>query len=274
MFKPKKEPLNRETAKERWNYLVKWEKRLKRNVLLCRIIQPLGAGIFTLNMLLATMNILLALGNQLGTTVIATAMDRVPVLPAMIKSFPRETIGGAIGFAIWFAFLIPLAISAIVMGILLLIDNKKKEPLPELKGTEAQQAEALSHEAELVYKLRGKLPRWSIFLETTVLTALVVWPVLAVCLGFLGGEDPAVLQIALSCFAMVICIFILFWVFAACFWAFSGLNSLYYYAPSEWKFYELFNEADDYWETVDPEEYERRERVAARKANKNKRKKK
>ena len=274
MFKTKREPVTPENIQERWSYLVKWERRLKRNVLLCRIIQPLGTGIFTLNMLLATMNILLAIGNYFETTVIADAMEKVPVLPAMIASFPRESIQGALWFAGWFAFLIPLAISALVMGILLWIDYAKKEPLPELKGSQRDQAEALAHEAELVYQLRGKLPQWSIFMETTVLTALVVWPVLSICLGFLGGEDPAVLQVALSCFAMVICIFVFFWIFAGCFWVFSRLNALYYVAPGEWSFYQLFHESDDYWESVDPEEYERRERVAHQKAYKARRKKK
>lgn len=268
MFKTKKKPMNSGTVKERWNYLVKWERRLKRNVLLCRIIQPLGATIFTLNMLLATMNLLLALGNRLDTLVIAEALEKVPLLSAMVSSFPRETIREALGFTLWFAFLIPLVISGLVLGVLLAIDFYKKKPIPELKGTEAEQAEALAHEAEWVYNLRRKLPEWSIFPETTVLTALVAWPILAVCLGFLGGEDPAVIQIALSCFAMVVCLFVFFWIFAACFWIFARLNALYYVAPGEWTFWQLFNEADDYWESVDSEEYSRRERVAARKANK------
>lgn len=271
MFKTKKTPLTAETAKERWNYLVKWERRMKRNVLLCRIIQPLGAMIFTLNMLLATVNLLLSLDSKLGTPVIATAMEKVPILPGMVANFPRETIGAAVGFAIWFAFLIPLAISGIVFGVLLAMEYYKKKPIPELKGTETECAEALAHEAEWVYNLRRKMPQWSIFLETTVLTALVAWPILSVCLGFLGGEDPAAIQIALACFAMVVCVFVFFWIFAGCFWVFSQLNALYYIAPGEWTFWQLFNEADDYWESVDPEEYARRERVAAaRKANRNK----
>lgn len=274
MFKTKREPLTPTTAVERWNYLVKWEKRLKRNVLLCRIIQPMGAVIFTLNLLMATMNLLLALGNRFDTTVIAEALDRVPILPGWIENFPRETLKEALGFAFWFAFLIPLAASALVLIILLVIDYCKKEPLPDLVGSESECAEALAHQAEKVYRLRGKMPQWSIFLETTILTALVVWPVLAVCLGFLGGEDPAALQIGLSCFAMLVCIFVFFWIFAACFWIFSRLNALFYLSPGEWTFWQLFNETDDYWESVDPEEYARRERVAARKANKFRRRKK
>lgn len=272
MFKMKKEPLNPETAQKRWTYLVKWERRLKRNVLLCRIIQPMGAAIFTLNMLLATINILLSIQSPLVADTIAGAINKVPILPAMVSSFPRESVKEALVFAGWFAFLIPLAISGLTLGVLFGIDLYKyrDKPIPELKGTEAEQAEALAHEAEWVYNLRRKLPQWSIFLETTILTALTIWPILSICLGFLGGEDPAVLQIALSCFAMLVCIFVVFWIFAACFWAFSQLNALYYFAPSEWTFWNHFNEADDYWESVDPEEYTRREQVAARKAARHK----
>ena len=268
MFKTNKEPLNPKTAKERWTYLVKWERRLKRNVLLCRIIQPLGACIFTLNMLLATMNLLLAIDKPFLAETIGAAMDKVPLLPGMIDSFPRETMKEAMVFAGWFAFLIPLAISGLVLGVLYAIDyfhTYKDKPIPELRGTDAECAEALAHEAEWVYNLRRKLPQWSIFMETSILTALTVWPVLSICLGFLGGEDPAVLQIALSLFAMVVVIFVFFWFYAGCFWVFSRLNALYYVAPGEWHFWGLFNETDDYWESVDPEEYARRERVAARK---------
>ncbi len=273
MFKPKREPLNATTAKERWTYLVKWERRLKRNVLLCRIIQPLGAVIFTLNMLLATMNILLAIDKPGVADAIQTAMEKVPLLPSMVDSFPRDTLRQALVFAGWFAFLIPLAVSGLVLLVLWLIDHfhtYKGKPIPELRGTEAERGEALAHEAEWVYNLRRKLPQWSIFMETAVLTALTIWPVLSICLRFLGGDEPAPLQIALACFAMLVIIFVFFWIFAGCFWVFSKLNALYYVAPGEWHFWELFNEADDYWETVDPQEYARRERVAARKKNRNK----
>lgn len=273
MFKKPQEPLNPTTAEERWNYLVKWEKRLERNRLLCKIIQPAGAVVFTFNMLLSTINFLLAVGEKLGTTVIATAMDKIPLLPALVANLPRGSIKGSLIFGLLFSFLVPLVLSGIAFGIVMLLDMGKKEPAPELKGSEAERAQALAHKAEAVLTLRRAIPQWSIYLETTILTALVAWPVLSVCLGFLGGEDPAVLQIALSCFAMVVCIFVFFWIFAGCLWAFSQLNALYYYCPGEWTFYRLFSEADDYWESVDATEYDRRERVAARKALKRIRKK-
>ena len=272
MFKTEKKALSPETVKERWTWLVKWERRMKRNVLLCRIIQPLGAGIFTLNMLLATVNLLLSLDSFFESPVIAPAMEKIPILPSMVSSFPRDSVRAALGFLGWFAFLIPLAVSALVLGVLLFLEYRKKKPIPALRGTQAQCAEALAHEAEWVYNLRRKMPQWSIFLETTILTALTAWPVLALCLGIMGGEEPAVLQIALACFVMLVCLFVVFWIFAGCFWVFSRLNALYYWAPGEWTFWQSFNEADDYWESVDPEEFARRERVAAEKAGRNKKK--
>jgi hypothetical protein len=219
--------------------------------------------IFTLNLLLSTINVFLAIDHPAVGDTIKTAIEKVPILPGMVKSFPRETIKEALVFGGNFSFLVPLAMSAIVFFVFLAMDLRNKKPIPELKGTEAECARALAHEAEWVYNLRRQIPAWSIFPETTVLTALVVWPVLSICLGFLGGEDPAVLQIALSCFAMLVCVFVLFWVFAGLFWIFSQANALYYIAPSEWEFWDIFNETDDYWESVDPREYARREKVAS-----------
>ncbi len=264
MFKPVKEKITPTKANSLWKYLVTWERRLKRNVLLCRIIQPLGAMIFTLNMLLCTMNLLYLIPYASVTE----ALDKIPLLPAMVKTFPRESVKDALVFTSWFAFLIPLLISGLVFAVVLIIEAKNKKPIEDLKGTEAQCAKALAHEAELDYQLRGKTPEWSIFPETTVLTALTVWPILTVCLSFLEGGAPAVLQLALGIFAMLVCLFVVFWIFAACFWIFAKLNALYYYAPGEWKFWELFNDLDDYWESVDPQEYDRRERIAKERKNK------
>lgn len=264
MFKPAKEPMTAQKAQETWTYLVTWERRLRRNVLLCRIIQPLGSAIFLLNMLLVTINFAMYIGGE----AITSAMERVPLLPAMVENMPRGSLPSVIAFSICFAYLIPLAISGIVFGVLLLISMQKKEPIPALVGTQAECAKALAHEAELVYSLRKKMPMWSIFLETSLLTALTAWPILSICLSYAGGDDPAVLQIALACFALLVCLFVLFWVFALLFWIFAQLNALYYFSPSEWKFWQLFNDLDDYWESVDVEEYERRERAAEKRSRK------
>ena len=258
MFKPAKEDMTPEKAGALWTYLVKWEKRLKRNLFLCKIIQPLGTGIFTLNMLLATMNLMYLIPHSS----VPDALGKVPVLSAMVKKFPRGSLKQALAFTGWFAFLIPLAVSAVVLGVLLLLELRERQPIAPLEGSEAQCAKALAYQAETDYQLSKKVPGWNIFPETTLLTVLVVWPILSLCTGFLKGDTPAILQTSLSIFALLVCLFAAFWVFAACFWVFSKLNSLFYYSPGQWKFWKLFNELDDYWESVDAQEYDRRERIA------------
>ena len=264
MFKPTKEDMTPTRANSIWNYLVKWETRLKRNVLLCKIIQPLGTWLFTFNMLLATMNLLYMIPHES----VPAALDKIPILPAMVKNFPRTDLKAALVFAFWFAFLIPLVISGCIFAVHLILDLREKKPIAPLQGTEAQCAKALAHQAEKDYQLSKKIPEWSIFTETTILTALTIWPILSVCLGFLKGDAPAILQIALGIFAMLVCLFVVFWIFAACFWVFSKINALYYFSPGQWKFWELFNEMDDYWESVDAQEYDRRERIAKAKKTK------
>ncbi len=262
MFKPQKEPMNPARMAELWTYLSNWERRLRRNVLLCRIIQPLGSVIFLLNMLLVTMNFAIYKGGE----TVAEAMAKVPILPSMVENLPRGSNGSVITFSFCFAFLIPLAISGVVFGILYVIELQNKTPIERLYGTEAECAKALAHRAESVYSLRKKLPQWSIFLETSLLTALTAWPILKICLQFAGGDDPSVIGVALSCFALLICLFVLFWVYAGLFWAFSKLNALYYFSPSEWKLWQLFNEMDEYWESVDEVEYNRREQTAEKRS--------
>ena len=258
MFMPQKEPMTPARTAELWTYLSNWERRLRRNVLLCRIIQPLGTGIFLLNMLLVTMNFILFKGGEF----VEEAMSKVPILPALVKNLPRGSTGSVITFSFCFAFLIPLAVSGVVFGILYALELQKKTPIERLYGSEAECAKALAHRAESVYSLRKKLPRWSIFMETSLLTALTAWPILKICLNFASGDEPSVLGVALSCFALLICLFVLFWVFAGLFWIFSKLNALYYFSPSEWKLWSLFNELDEYWESVDVNEYNRREQAA------------
>lgn len=268
MFKPQKEPMNPAKVEERWTYLSNWERRLRRNVLLCRIIQPLGAVIFLLNMLLATMNFLLFIGGEN----VAEAMSKVPLLPSMVASFPRGSTGSVITFSLCFAFLIPLFISGIVFGVLYVIELQKKQPIEKLVGTEAECAKALAHRAETVYSLRKKITPWSIFLETSVLTGLTAWPILSICLYYAGGDDPSTLGVALSCFALLICLFVFFWIFAGLFWVFAKLNALYYISPGEWKLWQLFNEMDEYWESVDEAEYNRREQAAEKRFKESRRK--
>ena len=75
----------------------------------------------------------------------------------------------------------------------------------------------------------------------------------------LAGETGAVLQIALYCLALIVVLFVFFWVYALLFKLFSLLNSLYYLSGDEWDYYQLYQRLDAYWESVDEDEFARRE---------------
>ncbi len=256
MFKREKAPISEKDVQPTWEYLVKQERLLRRNRTVCRIVQPVGSVIFLLNLLLATCNFaLFLLGDKLGVF-----FEAIPILPKMVASFPRESWGGVITFTLCFSYLIPLAISALIMGLFWFLDWRKykneKEPLV---GTQAQCAKALANKAETVYELRRQIPIWAIFAETGVLTALTAVPLFIALLRTAGGEDPAIFQIALYCLALLVVLFALFWVYALLFKAFSLLNSLFYLSAGEWTYYDLYQKLDAYWESVDPREYARRE---------------
>ena len=56
MFKKPKTPMSAVQVQPTWQELIKLERRLKRNKLLCRILQPVGSVIFLFNLLLCTAN--------------------------------------------------------------------------------------------------------------------------------------------------------------------------------------------------------------------------
>ena len=67
MFIKTKEAFLAKDMQPTWEFLVKRERRLRRNKLLCRIIQPLGGLIFLFNLLIATCNaVLFFLGDTVG----------------------------------------------------------------------------------------------------------------------------------------------------------------------------------------------------------------
>lgn len=256
MFKKPVEPMTQTEVPSTWDYLVKWDRGLRRNVLICRIIQPLGAVIFSLNLLLATMNLLLA---QWGQN-LQPYFDALPLLPSMLKHLPHGSLSSAVTFFLLFAFLLPLAICGGVAGAFYLRDYLKyrdaKEPLV---GTEAQCAEALTHKAETVYELRRKIPRWSIYLETGILTGITA---LLVVLMFIDYASAGAnnLKLVLVLFLLLASLFVMFWFYAAMMYLFTLTNSLFYLSPSQWKLYALYHRLDAYWETNDPKEFARRNR--------------
>lgn len=239
-----------------WEFLVKRERRLRRNKLLCRIIQPLGGLIFLFNLLIATCNaVLFFLGDTVGEFFAA-----VPVLPGLVESFPRDSQSAVLWLFLWFVYLIPLAVSGLVFGLLLLLDYFKYKDVKEpLQGTEAECAKALVHKAETVYDLRKKIPTWSVYLETGIITALTAVPLVIGLIRVAGEGTGGMLQVALYCLALIVVLFVFFWVYALLFKLFSLLNSLYYLSGDEWDYYQLYQRLDAFWESVDEEEFARRE---------------
>ena len=253
-----------------WEKLVKQARSLRRNRRLCTILQPVGTILFAFNLLLVTSNFILFLGGDLMGGYFA----KMPVLPALVESFPRGSWGGILAFSFCFAFLIPLAVSGIITLIFWLLDRKKYKDVSEpLNGSEIECAKALTNKAEAVYVLRSQFPRWSIYLETGILTAVLALPILSALLQFARGEEPAVLELALTCLALLLCLFVMFWVYALLLKVFSLLNSLFYLSSGEWKLYEQYQRLDAYWESIDPDEFAKRQQKAMERKKSRRRKK-
>ena len=262
MLKLQKEPMTAEEVQPTWDMLVELERNLKRNVGLSRILQPVGIAISALNLLLATGNIIRFIGGAL----VEEYFMEMPILPALVEHLPRGSWLGILLFSILFVYLIPLAICGGIAVVFYLKDRKKYEDEREpLFGTEIECAKALANKADNVYVLRKKLKSHSIYTVTGILTALLVIPILIALVQLLTGQAPAVLEIAIGLIALLVCLFAVFWIYAGVLKSFSLLNSLFYYAPGEWPLYLVYRRADAYWESIDPEEFARREKAEARK---------
>ena len=270
MFTKKREPMSAAEVQPTWEKLVRQERSLRRNRRLCTILQPSGTILFAFNLLLVTANFILFLGGDLMGGYFA----KMPVLPALVESFPRGSWGGILAFSFCFAFLIPLAVSGIITLIFWLLDRKNYKDVSEpLNGSEIECAKALTNKAEAVYVLRSQFPRWSIYLETGILTAVLALPILSALLQFARGEEPAVLELALTCLALLLCLFVMFWVYALLLKVFSLLNSLFYLSSGEWKLYEQYQRLDAYWESIDPDEFAKRQQKAMERKKSRRRKK-
>ena len=258
MFRTPKEPMKDEEVQPTWEYLLKQERTLNRNVKVCRIIQPVGAVLCLAGLLLASMNFWLFLLGDL----IRPYFEKVPLLPSLVQGMPRGGWVSVILFSILLVFIIPLAVSGIIAGIFYFLDRKKYKDteLPALVGTTAQKARALAHKAEAVYDLRKKTPRWTVYLETGILTAVTAIPVVLMYIEYASAESPMTLTLVLIAMALLICLFVIFWIYALLLQLFSLANSLFYYSAGEWKLYDLYQRVDAYWETVDPAEFARRQR--------------
>lgn len=249
MFKKQREPMRAEDVQPTWDDLVKTERLLRRNRRVSRIIQPVGTIIFMFNLLLTTGNFI----RFLDIDLINRFFDQIPVLPALVEPLPRGGWGSLIVFSILFTYMIPLVISAAIAGLFYIVDRNKHKNAPvPLNGSEIDKAKALTNKAETVYVLRRDMPRWSVYPEAGILTGVVAVLILFALIHFASGDSPAVLELSLSCIALLLCLFVLFWVYVLLLKIFSALNGFFCYASSEWTLYEKYQRADAYWESVDP----------------------
>lgn len=254
MFKTPKEQFQEKDLLPTWQYLIKKERQLKRNVIICRIVQPTGAALFLFNLLLTSFNLILYFLDEAT----AAYFMEVPILPSLVESMPRESLSGTLGYLFVVAFIIPLAICGLIAGgVYVYWYYKKPETEQPLNGTLAQRAQAVTNKAENVYDLRKKVPQWSIYLETGILTVLSAIPLVLMFIDY-ASDGAMALTLVLIMLALLVFLFAMFWGYALLFTIFSRLNALYYISPNEWKLYELYNQLDAYWETVDPAEFARR----------------
>lgn len=252
MFKLPKEPMQEAEIQPTWEYLVKQERSLRRNLCLCRIIQPLGALICAWNLLLVGMNFLMFVaGDKIGAY-----FNKLPILPSLIDSMPRSGSGKVIFFSILLSYIIPLAICGLIAGVFYTLDKKKtqNEQLEPLNGTLEQRAAALMNKAENVYELRKKMPQWSAYLETGILTLVTALPLALMFIDY-ASEGAMVLKLVLAALALLVCLFVMFWVYAFVMYTFSLLNSLLYISEGKWKLYELYHRVRDYRESLHATEY-------------------
>ena len=255
MFKKQRKPMRAEEVQPTWDYLVKTERLLRRNRRVSRIIQPVGTIIFMFNLLLTTGNFI----RFLDIDLLNRFFDQIPVLPALVEPLPRSGWGSLIVFSILFTYMIPLAISAAIAGLFYFVDRNKHKNAPvPLNGSEIDKAKALTNKAETVYVLRRDMPRWSVYPEAGILTGVVAVLILFALIHFASSDSPAVLELSLSCIALLLCLFVLFWVYVLLLKLFSALNGFFCVASSEWTLYEKYQRADAYWESIDPVEHNSR----------------
>lgn len=267
MFVRKTESLTSENAAAQWDKLVREERLLRRKRFLSRLLPPVGTVIFLFNLLLVATCALRYLCGDAWAEYYAM----LPVLPKLAAPLLKNPTGwgSVLWFLGWFGFLIPLGICALTAGGFYLWDYLKnretKTPRPE---NEAQCAKAMAYRAEAMYELRRDFPNWSIFAEAGILTLLLAVPTVLAFVKFAGSDEPMVLQMVAALFALLVCLFVLYWVFVLLFQVFCLLNSLLFRAKSEWSYWELFHRMDAYWESVDPVEFAKRERRAKREQEK------
>lgn len=254
MFKLPKRPMNMADLQPTWEYLVRQERALQRNNLICRIIQPVGAVICAWNMLLVSVNLWLFLAGDK----IAPYFAKLPVLPSLISSMPQSGTGKVLLFSLLMVFALPLSICGLIAGVFYFIAWYKYRQVQEpLNGSPLQKAVALRNKAENVYEIRRKMPSWSVYLESAILTAITAVPIVLMFVDY-ASEGTMVLTLAVLVLILLFVLVASYWLYALVLYTFSKLNSLLYLSAGKWKLYELCFWVRDYSTLVDEQYPERR----------------
>ena len=271
MFKKKPlPPMDEAQVQPTWEQLCLQEWKLRRGLWLSRLLQPLGAVLFLLLLYPATVNLALAIGSN----TVETYLEKLPLLPALTSSLPHGSVTIALVFLLAICFLIPLAISGLIFTAVVLAERKKPYAAAPLVGTPTLRARTLVCKAEELYSLRSRFLSLPFYPFAGILTALMAVPIVVVLLDFAKEGNASPLYYALGFFALLLCLFVLFWGFALLYWCFFLLNSLFFRTQNPWKIYAQYHRLDAYWESIDPAEHDKRERAAFEKRRRRRKDKK
>lgn len=242
MLKRKKPPFTAEQLQPKWEELVRLERRLRRNRKLSRLLQPIGLSLCALTVLLSVLNF----SRCIELDAVTEALQTVPLLFELTEHFPHASFGGCLGFLCWFGLGIPVAVCAAITAVVCLLDRRKAQPARPLKGSPTQQARAVTNQAETVYMLRGEIKYRAPFALAGGLTALTAVPIVLCLLQVVAAGEPSFLRLAGVLTALLLCLFVLYWVYAGLLTLFSLLLSTAWLSPSEWSLYEQYCRLDAY----------------------------
>ena len=266
-MKNERKPLTAREVQPTWEFLVSTEQTLNRAILASRILKPVGMVLFGLGILIGSVNLLLGV---FGETLM-TYLKLLPLLPSLIGALPHSGLAQSILLLVLLGFGLPLLVNGILYTVIYLVDRSRvQRGHHRLLGTEIECARALTYQAEAVYEQRKKLRSGSVYPIAVVLTAILAYPVCVTLYRLMTEAGGSVLMEALALLALLFVLFVLFWFYAMSYKGFCLLNSLFWRAPSEWTLYMTYQRADAYWESIDPQEFARRQAEAARTGKKSK----
>lgn len=258
-----------------WQWLSWNEYSMRRKRYLSYILPPLGTVLFLWNSLLAAANAIYCYSNA----TLREAFDKLPLLPKFAASLQKFNTGwkhllfSSLRYMYLGPILICAGIALVWFGIDLWQYLTHRKPL---SGTPAQQAQALTNQAERVYEYRKGFGTWTIVPAAAVVTVLTAAPAVYMAIYYAKTKTAAVLQLTGILIVLLFCLFVAFWIFVLLFSLFHLMLRLCFASRSAWYYWSLYRRIDAHWEELDPEEHEKRELANPReqKASKKKEKRK